>query len=364
MRFVTLFPQISNIHLVKDVGQIPYTLRREFGIETVLASRKICADSINPGIIPGVKFENICSGLWGWKVGSFIYLYKNAKKIDWLNVYHFGKRTYYWIWFFKKINQNGRVYLKLDMDLRSCKALDNSEKARKVFNLCLGKADLVSVESTTILKRIQKYTKRKIVIIPNGYMFNEWGTDIESKEDIFLTVGRLGTKQKATEVLLEAFATCSTKQNWKLRLVGSIKEEFKPYINEYFFRYPELVERVEFVGEIDNREAMVEEYRRAKVFILPSRWEAFPIVLSEAASQGCKMIVTSSVPPCEDFICEPRFGQIVPSDNVVCLGKAMERMANLHGDDVTKEIIENANKKFSWNNICKKIFYYLHSDIK
>lgn len=46
MRFVTLFPKGSNIHLMKDVGQIPYNLFKYHGIETVLVSDNIFGGGI------------------------------------------------------------------------------------------------------------------------------------------------------------------------------------------------------------------------------------------------------------------------------------------------------------------------------
>lgn len=360
MRFVTLFPQGSNIHLIKDVGQIPYTLKKEFGVDTALVSGRICMEGTNLDDVPGMEIDNLRIKWCGWKIGSLIYLLENAKKIDWLNLYHAKKSSYYLAKIFKALNRKGKVYLKLDMDLTGCDALDCKKKIQNRFRKYLDRMDLVSVESTAVLERIQKYTKRRILLVPNGYMLGDRMEGDIQKEDIFLTVGRLGTKQKATEILLEAFAQCRERQTWKMRLVGSVEDEFKPYIREYFSKYPELVGRVEFVGEINNRKALAEEYRKAKIFVLPSRWEAFPLVLSEAASQGCKIIVTPSVSSCKDFVYSPEFGEIVPTDDAQYLGETMEKMANSYRDDrIVKEIIAYAEQRFSWKNICEVIFRYL-----
>lgn len=360
MRFVTLFPQGTNIHLLKDVGQIPFTLKKEFGIDAALVSNDICIDDANIVDVPGLEIDSVHPRWCGWKVGSFMYLLQNAKRIDWLNVYHVGKRSYYWSRFYKWINHRGKVYLKLDMGLQNCNVLDASTKARSMFYKCLSKADFVSVESVTVLERIQKYTEKKIILIPNGYML---GNDLRKKvkkENVFLTVGRLGTREKATEVLLEAFAISRRKHEWKLRLVGPVEEAFKPYIGHYFKKYPELTGRVEFVGIINDRNVLAEEYRKAKIFVLPSRWEAFALVLPEAASQGCKMIVTSSVACCKDFVCNPEFGEIVPPDDARCLGEVMECMANSYEDaGIADKIAAYAEERFLWKNICGEIFRHL-----
>ena len=37
-RFLTLFPELENVHLMKDVGMIPYIMHKEFGYDSYIAS--------------------------------------------------------------------------------------------------------------------------------------------------------------------------------------------------------------------------------------------------------------------------------------------------------------------------------------
>src|SRR6476620_5530988 len=37
-KFLTLFPYTENVHLIKDVGMIPYVLHKEYGYESTIAS--------------------------------------------------------------------------------------------------------------------------------------------------------------------------------------------------------------------------------------------------------------------------------------------------------------------------------------
>ena len=39
-KFLTIFPNAENVHLIKDVGMIPYTLHREYGYDSTIASYK------------------------------------------------------------------------------------------------------------------------------------------------------------------------------------------------------------------------------------------------------------------------------------------------------------------------------------
>ena len=116
---------------------------------------------------------------------------------------------------------------------------------------------------------MQRYMSKKIPYkieyIPNGFYDFE-GTDFtpdfSKKENIILAVGRIGTYQKNTELLLETFAAVADEMlGWTVRIVGNIEERFQSYIKEYFERRPDLRERVIFVGLVSDRKQMAEEYK-------------------------------------------------------------------------------------------------------
>lgn len=81
----------------------------------------------------------------------------------------------------------------------------------------------------------------------------------------------------------------------------------------------------------------------------------FPLTFPEAVSQGCRLIVSSAVPCCEDFVSKPEFGKIIPHGVPSALTNAMSKMASLYkdGDDVNK-ISAYVKSRFSWKSICKK----------
>ena len=118
--------------------------------------------------------------------------------------------------------------------------------------------------------------------------------DFEDKENIILTVGRIGSRQKATDSLIMAFSTIAKRlDGWKLRLVGEVEEDFKPRISEIIRTNPHLLDSVEFVGSIEDKEILGREYRKAKIFCMPSRYEGgTPNVMSEALHGGCAIAVT------------------------------------------------------------------------
>lgn len=361
MRFVTLFPNCGNVELVKDVGQIPWVLSKIHPeIEATLVSSKVDVKGEYTGMLSGLKIEKIplianeaLTGLW--------YLLKNSRKIDWLNIYHSGRQSYVWNAVYKLLNPKGKSYLKLDLDFNSCTLFETNRKERKRFCRGIRDFDLVSVESEAIYKRIKKYLNREVVIIGNGFckagMFD--GKPVV-RENLFITAGRLGTVQKATDILLEGFAESATEHDWTLMLVGSVEEAFQRYIEQYFERYPQLKERIIFSGQIKDREKLYAMYRRAKVFVLPSRWEGYPLVVPEALSCGLKLIVSDSVPSAWEAVADDRFGCIVPAGDVHELARAFVNAVKWDYSESESESIERyANDTFSWENICEQLYKYM-----
>ena len=361
LNFVTLVPKCGNTELIKDVGQIPYVLGKKYKLNTVLVSSRIDMSGENISAVKELKLVHVPLILGSIGLTGVWYILFHAKEIDWLNIYHAGRKSYSWAKIFKMLNPKGKIYLKLDLDFISCEKYDTDLYERRLFSENTKIIDLVSCETQIIKERIQKYSERDIKVIGNGYYKTEFEPSIlQNRDDCFITVGRLGTMQKATEVLLEAFALSSNKHSWNLKLLGNVEEEFKPFIEDFYKNYPELKNRVLFYGQLNNREQLYNEYCKSKVFVLPSRWESFGIVGGEALSCGCRIIVSNKVPPMKEMTNEERYGRIVPVDNIEALSDAMLEATTRKYDEIeTKEIVEYAKKIFSWDSICQELNDYL-----
>lgn len=361
MKYVTLYPETSNIELVKDVGQIPYNLHRFYNYDTEIVANNIDKNGNNVQYVEDVKLTELSShklkGLF-LHLAEIRYLLKNARKIDWLNLYHCGRKTLILARLFKFLNPRGKVHLKMDLDLRSCDLYDTNLKERKVFQKNMRIMDLVTVESKMVKDRIQIHTSKEIKVLSDGfYVLPRKDVD---QENIFVTAGRIGAKQKATDVLLKAFAQSANKHNWKLKLIGNIDSSFRPYLRKFLAKNPELKDRILFESTINNREKLYCEYAKAKVFVLDSRWESFGLVLPEALSQGCSIIVSDKVPIAWDITNNEKFGKIVRADDVNELAKIMIDMTKdgaFNGE--IKDKVEYAVTNYSWKNICQKLDCYL-----
>lgn len=357
IKFVTLHPPGTNVDLTKDEGQIPYTLSKNYNIDSTIVTCHIDNKTANMDSVNGLKVKHFPL-IINYAITGIVYLLLNAKKIDWLNIYFAGRQAYLWTKIYKFFNRKGHVYLKLDMDYRSCDLYDKNEKERDIFKKNTKIVDIVSVESMEIKNRIQKYSEKDILIISDGIAELKYKPEItKNREDVILTVGRLGTEQKATDILLTAFANSANQHNWKLKLIGTIEDTFMDEIEKFYNIYPQLKERVFFVGEIKEREQLYEEYCRAKVFALPSRWESFGISCAEALCCGCHLIVSDSIPPAREMTNNEKYGKIVKTESIKELEETI--LAATRYTYFTNEICEissYANNLFSWDRICDVLY--------
>ena len=205
--------------------------------------------------------------------------------------------------------------------------------------------------------------KLDIKYIPNGFYDNGKREDInkEDKENVICTVGRIGTYQKANEILLEGFkAVHKDLKNWKLKVIGPIEEEFKVYIDNYIQENKEVAKDIIFTGNISDRAVLDEEYRKSKIFCLTSRFEGFPLVFPEAIKNGC-FIISSDIVPAWDITDDKKYGDIFEIDNAKELGEVLKKWCaqETNLDDMASEIQNFAYEKFYWVEICDRLNNYL-----
>lgn len=357
MFFSTVFFECSNMELVKDVAQIPCTLARLYDIQAELVTSYVSENGANLSAVAELKLHHFPM-IKNEKVTGLFFLLRYARSIQWLNIYHIDKKSYYWSKLYKFLNPKGHIYLKMDIDFRMCDDFEQNADRREVLQKCANVVDIVSAESVRALNRVKPFVKKKIELIPNGYCISNCAElDTIERKNVFLTVGRLGTRQKATENLLQAFALCADKIDWNLRLVGNIEESFKSYIEDFFYQNPKLRKRIKFIGTLNDRVAIDAEYRQAKVFVLPSRWESFGLVLTEAMANGCRLLATDVVPPILELTDKERFGTIVPPDDVRALADAMVESTKAdYSKKEIQKIMDYAKENFSWDAICEKLY--------
>ncbi|MFX1444390.1 MAG: glycosyltransferase family 4 protein [Promethearchaeota archaeon] len=318
------------------------------------------------------------------------YLIKYAKKIDFLSTFHLTNGSVLYTIIYKVLNRNGFTYLKTDAlaDIKAHNKIKTNNYvnyeyykrnnirskvknqirlkiAKKINKIFLKRINLLSIESSEIYNEIKNYNKieGKIVYIPNGFDDNQVKNlnlhkiPFKQKENIILTVGRLGTYQKATEILLEAITKIKELGNWKIVLIGYVEPKFMKYVANFFEHYPHLKNKIVFTGNISDRRRLFEYYQKSKIFCLPSRWESFGIVLVEAGYFG-NYIVSTNIPPAREITLNGEFGSLFKKESVQELTEILqflicnEKILEESSSKIQKHIEEN----FLWRNITINLF--------
>ena len=226
------------------------------------------------------------------------YIKENAKEIDLLLVFHANRYEVKLCNLYKKINPKGKVMTIMDHSTYKPK-VSTFQKLKALARIVLyhfdykrfaRNCDKFSVETEDSLEYL-KHNKwngvsisKKVELLPFGYDKKDFGyIDNEriEKENIFLTVGRIGTAQKNSELILDALKKVDLK-DWKFIFVGPIETSFKQKIDEFNAECPEKRRSVIFTGSVTDRRVLAEYYKRASVFVLSSENESFGLVLVEA----------------------------------------------------------------------------------
>ena len=131
--------------------------------------------------------------------------------------------------------------------------------------------------------------------------------------------------RKGHDILVRALASL-TQYRWHCVCAGSLVRD-RSYAERVVrsIENSELVGRVEFVGECDSTQ-LDRFYRRASVFVLPSYYEGYGMVLTEALARGLPIISTTGGAIPDTVPLET--GLLVPPGNAVALSTAIRTFIN------------------------------------
>jgi glycosyltransferase involved in cell wall biosynthesis len=363
-KLTLIFENFENIHLEKDVGYIPRLLSKQEDLSCEI----ICYENENNLDIEIIdesvkvkKIRNRYSNTRFYFLSMMFYMIKNARKINNLMLFHINKGNFWYVFFYKLLNPKGFIYIKFDADIRIKNLFEQKPESLREkfynfrfmsqFNYVLKKANLLSIETKQIQKILLDYKQEisdKLIYLPNGFFVNDLNlkeVKIEHKENIIISIARFGTYQKNTELLLESLAKVEDFQDWKVILIGSIEESFQSYIDDFFKKYPNMKNSIEFIGVIKDKDKIFEYLLKSKVFLLTSRYESFALVLTEAAYFG-NYIVSTDVGIASDITNDGKLGKIVDeSSNEIA--KVLRDIidtkidVSLYFDDIIKNSHEN-----------------------
>jgi glycosyltransferase involved in cell wall biosynthesis len=131
------------------------------------------------------------------------------------------------------------------------------------------------------------------------------------------------TARKGYDVLVEALA-CIADLEWESRIVGSLdRDSAAVKVVRAAISRAKLDARVHLLGSLGEKE-LDEEYRRARLFVLPSHFEGYGMAFAEALSRGLPVVgcvggaVAATVPA--------DAGILVPPGDVNMLAAGLRRL--------------------------------------
>lgn len=364
-KFICLFPTGEDIVLVKDVGMIPYYMYKDGHYDAYISFYKSKEElPYLESDLKGLKYVRMRNFFNNELLSIFFFLIKNLFRYDVVMLFH---PTPYKVLMANVINilsfNKIKFYFKMDADYRIVEHnLYRQTWSSKIKRMLSQRMTLFSAESQEVCHYLNEQSYYyNVRHIPNGCVISDTLSDSLKKEKIFLTVGRLGTYQKDTETLLEAFGLSCQFADWRLVLVGTREEAFDQYLKAYFKRYPWAFDKVDVLGPIYDREKLTDIYKKSAVFVLSSRYESFGLVLLEAMSQGC-YILSTSLSPTKDILSDSTLGMMYPVEGREDLAELMRKIVKQELKLPNAEYMQDYTmNNYSWSIIVRRIVSYLEN---
>jgi glycosyltransferase involved in cell wall biosynthesis len=219
---------------------------------------------------------------------------------------------------------------------------------RKCVSFSLMKASGLVAVSESLKTEIVNMSERPVTVIYN--FVDVAGFNMVSHHESIINIGflgGLGNNNKGLDLLINAISRLD-KDSYRLHIGGKGK------LMEKYMRFAEesgIDQSCIFYGEIP-REQIAEFYSKLDLFVLPSRYETFGIVLIEAMACGIPVIATRCGGPEE--IVSKNTGLLIAKESIPQLAEALKFMTeNLGSFD--KETIRNyAADKFGQKMFIEK----------
>lgn len=361
MKYCVLYPQTENVHLIKDVGMIAYKLHKLFNYDCSIISYENGEYPYLENEVKGLKMDFMKKTFNNDILDGMSYLRKNAKSIDVLQLFHVTTRSVFYALTYKHYNKNGKIFLKLDCTQELITQIKYLKGLKLIlFNKYFKAVDFIGVEQIKLyneLKQILANFKDKLISIPNGIDFDSSSLYKQmpfKKKNVILTVGRIGSPEKGTDILLNAFLMIDKKirSNWMLTLVGPIDQNFKPYFEKLSRENPELYKQVLLMGPVYDRQKLFKIYSEAKIFCMSSKFESFGIAVLEGASFG-DIIISTDVGISSEIVGDG-CGNITKSDSINDLASGLEgimKKSELELEVLSQKSADICRQRFDWDKI-------------
>lgn len=302
-----------------------------------------------------IKQANYLSGVYAYEDAAAISFQK-SKQLGLINFYDLPTLHYKEVY---KIHQEEAALFPEFKN--SCTALLEPEWKIKRKEQELELADYIIVASNATRDSLIKnqISSEKIVVIPYGAALTkniDFSTKRKDKKSFdILYAGRMNPL-KGVHYLIEAFKQLDLK-NCTLHLVGG--NEYPP---GWLEKTLSKSNNIKYYGSVPYNQ-LSKIYLSCDIFVFPSLYEGFGLVVLEALSHGLPVIATKTG-VASDILSDPKIGLLIEKRNVDDLKKAiLQYYDNNNFLDVADHEILNQIKLYSWEAYRISLAKYLTEKI-
>lgn len=176
--------------------------------------------------------------------------------------------------------------------------------------------------------------------------------------DFLLYFGRLDWFQKGLDILLDAFARLlRTRPELRLCVAGRGKDAHRLLERA---REVGIASRIEVLGAVSEA-CRMELFSRARILLMPSRFEGFGMVAAEAMAAGVP-VIASAAGSLPEVIDAPHGGVLVPSGDAGALAMAVdELLQNPHARSTLSRSARMSAERFRWDRIAEEHLGFLRA---
>lgn len=222
------------------------------------------------------------------------------------------------------------------------------EAKRKMEENIMQRSDITISLTESIKEYLIQRGIKKACVIPNAIYLNDY---YENREENFILAAGNLIEHKGIQYLITAFYEIHREITDDLIIIGSgpCEKYLKGLVDSY-----NISNRVKFIPFLP-----VSEYReflsKCKVFVFPSLFEAFGVVIIDAMASGKPVIASNIIGP-KDIIKHGYDGFLFEKENVYELKKYLKLC--LSNGSLRREIGKNARKtiedKYTFNKVADK----------
>ena len=203
--------------------------------------------------------------------------------------------------------------------------------------------------------RARRHAESSVEVIPNG-VGDEWFERSSDREEPYiLFFGRIDIYQKGLDHLLRAFApVAAERSDLHLVLAGKGREKQLRELRQLVAQLG-LEDRVRLVSPIPRPE-LVSLARRCLFVCMPSRFEGWGIVATEAAAAG-KAVLATDIAGLRDAAPHGEVAILVPPNNTEALADGMRKL--LQQPQLRRRLgargRRRAKAEFSWDALALRV---------